>query len=1667
MTIIKKAMSVLLTCCLALAFLPVLTQPAYAAGGDSPVKPEGYVPPQYEAEHINLNGYYSVADDGQIMAELEWTRPVENPLRPGEGMADPGRPYTFKMWQSKKHENGAWSNWETRSPVDTDKRDGQVRVLNVAPNAASMEYLKKWMATPAIDFDGSQTTVGKGIIQVTPVLISDYNANPDKYLKTNPDTGELTNEYQYSVIMFGTFDANASQDLTAASRDATERFHNAGGGLMFGHDTLTSYSGVGARTYFSLFANPTHLNITTRDEGTTHLSTYVKVVDTGFLTSRPWNLEGKTLNIPQTHMLGQKLGGSYSSGASKPRVWMQFSNSAGTPLGTAITPGQDIATDNYYLATNGSIAMIQTGHTSGGATEDEAKVFANTLVYLAQSTTTTTARDASFIDEAKPVAPNKTGIGNLAIPEDVDATTYGATFEMSGSSDKGTDYAYRIQGVPQISLENPDMFYEEVWSTTETDPNSDEVFKMTALSGLKGYYVNVSSNPNSEALPAAAKNNDHFVAAATASEKAEYEVNNLTIGQNYYAHIYAVDYAGNVSSDSIVPVRVTTQKLNYHYNDGSDADQVVARTLLTDENKAASWPSDPTREGYRFDGWYKTPDCSGEALTQETAVFTDADKDQEKGEAHLYAKWVKTWNVIVSQRGKGTIEVTSDSGTNPFDVGSNIDVAWKPAEGYHVQSVWVDDVMITDFTPGKTTITDIQSDRYVVVEFAKDDEETTPPTEHIKITTSLSGGGAASSITPTKALVKNSAETNNYKVEWNAAQGYKVSAIKVDGINRPDLLGGNSLSFSKIERDHSVEVVIDRDGTSSTNHMVTTQLVGGPATLTGSGDVEAGAPHEVEATVSDTRNYEVESVVILDAAGNDVTNQYKDHLVIAGDKSSASLTLDAVNADLNVIVTVKPKAQAGTVAIGEDEITKINTSRTGKGTISPSSIVKKGDQYTVNWEAEEGWSLQSLTVDGINIYYPEAQADQEEDTTIQTYSEHSPLPVNAQIKSKGLYPFEDIQANHDVHATFVKDEQHLPEWPDDGWFEDPTDPSDPDDPSDPSDPGDDKPTLPTDPSDINKDTDGDGVPDTNIDIDGDGKPDVNIDTDGDGKPDINIVDHDGPDGTPDGKPDGINPNDPDFNPDDPKNKPNINIDNDDDLKPDVNTDLDGDGVPDVNIDTDGDGVPDKNIDANENGIIDDEEKPEGPKPGSPEDPYFTPDPNPSGKYFAVITNVQGDAPVTITASNTRVEGLSDYPIAWTIPAGYQLTGVKINGVDRPDLLNAGRVTLEDIDRNYVVALRVEKERTAVPSITKQAVNTTRTDANLIGDEIAYTITATNTRMLTTWKDAVIEDQVPAGLDVNPNTMTVQIDKGAIKTLPANSYDKNTHTLKASIGDLEGGQTAVVTFKATLNQAAITPEGCSIANIARTTDNEENIYASDPASPNDDKQTQPSDDPVGTVTKAVKNMSRPLGSVYVGDTLQYTIKVQNDKYGSVWTGVRITDVIPEGLTVKTDSLVLHKPDGTETPISADVYQTESRTLGVFVGDIFDGQAYELTFEVVVDESAVGKDIGNMAVANGGKHVPDGLPGHWGDDKEYTVIPGGATLSQVVADEAQEFEISTGKVYASELGVFEQEGTDKPGAVKDATAKTGDMAGLTIAGIIILAGGACLALGLTRKRMRKEQ
>ncbi len=124
--------------------------------------------------------------------------------------------------------------------------------------------------------------------------------------------------------------------------------------------------------------------------------------------------------------------------------------------------------------------------------------------------------------------------------------------------------------------------------------------------------------------------------------------------------------------------------------------------------------------------------------------------------------------------------------------------------------------------------------------------------------------------------------------------------------------------------------------------------------------------------------------------------------------------------------------------------------------------------------------------------------------------------------------------------------------------------------------------------DLNKDINGDGIPDINLDLDGDRKAEINIDTDGDDLPDINIdykgdrdvvfnVDEDG-----DGKPDKNIVNDATENPGECK----INCDSDGDGWPDYNYDIDGDGEADLDKDTDGDGKIDSDIDINGDRVCD-------------------------------------------------------------------------------------------------------------------------------------------------------------------------------------------------------------------------------------------------------------------------------------------------------------------------------------------------------------------------------------------------------------------------------------------------------------------------------------------------
>ena len=990
----KKFLSFLMAVFMVAGFLPVFS-PAISAedltGGEPTVtadhssKPADYVPPEQEEGKIHLNGYYTVANDGQLMANLEWTYPFTNPLT-GVGV-DPGRPYWYKMWQAKKNKDGTWTQWETRSPVDVDKADGQVRVLNVCPNSASMAYLKDWMNREVLDRDNTRTTIGRGIIKVTPVLLDTFNqpGQAEKLLKTDPDTGELTTEYQYSVIMFGTYDANSNKDLTADSRDATLAFARAGGGLMFGHDTLTGYTSVGVRPYFSRFAESDFMDLTLLNEATTHVSNYIKVVDTGFLTSRPWDLEGKTLNIPTTHMLGQKV--PVSSSAT---VWMQFSDASGNVLG-GITPTyaqqNNVTMDNFYLATNGATAMIQTGHTSGGATDDEAKVFANTLLYLSQSTVTTTARDSSFIDEAAPNRPD--GAVTSVVPAS-DLTNYVATVELSGGADNGTDYSYRIQGIPQTSLEGDDD-YKEMWSSTATDPEDDSVLQLTALSGLKGYYVKaVNNNPDAEtADPATAKAN----LIPLTGDKTAYTTPALVPGGTYYVHVFAVDYAGNVSEDLVLPISVSGRKAIFHYNDGTGVEE---QTLLTSIGTLATMPEKMTRDGYAFLGWFENADGSGEMISKDS-VFSDAAYPDG---VDLYAKWIEVYTVTIGQRGEGEVSLSSADGqVNPFRKGTDVLVSYQPASGYRVAGVWLDEQYLEPAANGTLTIPALDREYFVLVEFEPVDPDEPPVGDDgifYRVDTALNGG-AGSTITPSVCLAADDAKTENYTVRWQAAPGYRVKMVKVDGIVRSDLIGKTSVTFAKIAADHSVEVtfVTEEEFARKDTYWVQTKLTGGPGTISPSLEVAPGSDYSVQAAVGDSRNYEIASVKVYDAEGNPVTG-------VSTDAAAGKADLRNIMQDYLVEVQLQPKKQAGTVTVAEDDLLRVDTSIIGRGSITSSKIVKRGENAEVTWTVETGWHIREVLIDGERIYYPEKGT------------------VTA--AGNGSYSFEDIEKHHSVRVVLEKSE---------------------------------------------------------------------------------------------------------------------------------------------------------------------------------------------------------------------------------------------------------------------------------------------------------------------------------------------------------------------------------------------------------------------------------------------------------------------------------------------------------------------------------------------------------------------------------------------------------------------------------------------------------------------
>ncbi len=499
-------------------------------------------------------------------------------------------------YQLNRRTNG--EKWEPRSIWNEEEH---IRVLNVYPY---QPFLVDWMNTTISD---TELPAGKGIFDIDPVHITAFNSDPASYLY-NPD-----GSWKCDVIFFGASDCNSGYDMSNAAAAEIQKFIDSGRGVLFGHDTMNRFLG---HVNFNSFDEQTGLHVSTSHG--TYRTTSVSVVKIGTLTNYPWTIRGD-LTVPNTHTSGQFI--------TNATEWITLNTQKEID-------SESGGIDGFYLCTHNNLGMIQTGDSTGQATDDERKVIANTLFYLYQISQQTTAKDASFYDID---APDK--------PELISSDTQDGKVNVRvKTKDNPTDYEYYITATP----ESPD-----------SDSVISNVSKHTAFSDLAGFVVKVSGS--SEEDPGLIEYNETRdqildIVPADNSGTAVLTAVPTDFTQPQYIHIFAVDNAGNVSEEYIMPfaenditANIITDKKLYSYGDKVEID---ADTLSAPFGRTADMKIEITDESGL---------TAAELVSEKDKTLSAGEKLESEAEWTIPADTTGRFNAVIRWMKDDTVIATAES----------------------------------------------------------------------------------------------------------------------------------------------------------------------------------------------------------------------------------------------------------------------------------------------------------------------------------------------------------------------------------------------------------------------------------------------------------------------------------------------------------------------------------------------------------------------------------------------------------------------------------------------------------------------------------------------------------------------------------------------------------------------------------------------------------------------------------------------------------------------------------------------------------------------------------------------------------------------------------------------------------------------------------------------
>ncbi len=492
-----------------------------------------------------------------------------------------------------------------------------------------------------------------------------------------------------------------------------------------------------------------------------------------------------------------------------------------------------------------------------------------------------------------------------------------------------------------------------------------------------------------------------------------------------------------------------------------------------------------------------------------------------------------------------------------------------------------------------------------------------------------------------------------------------------------------------------------------------------------------------------------------------------------------------------------------------------------------------------------------------------------------------------------------------------------------------------------------------------------------------------------------------------------------------------------------------------------------------------------------------------GEYALSALDSEGRATITVPAGRVYGAGTAVVTVEATVRADAAGPGIASDLANiaeatgtRPDPEHPGKELSENPEPSDPAT--PPKSPTVAPAdpdvkITKSVENATAPGAKVtrVGDVLRYTVTLSNEGAANSClQNAVVSDPLPAGLEPVPRSIRMTLPDGTEVAVDDSAYDRESRTLAVTAGDLWGGEKAVLSFEATVGEAAL---GANLANIALAhgtvpsegpggapSDPEPGKPAA-PPSGEPEAFTPPATPPVMVgedpaegdvkVEKAAENLTSGDGKTRVGDEVRYTITLRNDGAGTAWMDAVVKDEVPRGLEPAAGTIRATLPGGGEVSVADDAYDAGTRTLAVAVGHLYGGQEARVEFTAVVTEDAVGADIGNVAAAVGD------LPSKWDPDGDHPEPgkpfspPGGwpdYEKDRPTVESPKAYPPGGEKVTAEKLARTEGEGSEKPKARPISgtkLAQTGDAALAAALPLMAAAAVASGALLLARRRLRR--